>query len=203
MHEFTENKRLPIDILISLKLSVSFSTNKATTLSFCLPLWNPNVNPVSLSSSSKITCLWENLQIWMFTDVMLPNAKHVSLHFLCVCVACLPQTAPQTWITILRRTMTATRQSRKPVTTQFMARSVPDYSHVVWMQIHFDINTSDISSTLTLPPLYFRIFMMKTMRSGSPRKPGGKWSEPLRWPGLVASFSATWSFMLANHWLWE
>ncbi len=52
--------------------------------------------------------------------------------------------------------------------------------------------------------LYFRIFMMKTMRSGSPRNPGGKWSEPPLWLGLVSfSFSATWSFMLANHWLWE
>ncbi len=72
-----------------------------------------------------------NWYIWVCTDIMLPNkmSEMVSsnLMFFSVCLcACLPQTAPQTWITILRRTMTATRQSRKPVMMQFMARSVPE-----------------------------------------------------------------------------
>lgn len=45
--------------------------------------------------------------------------------FFCILMSvCLLQTAPQTWITIPRRTMIATRQSRKPVTTRLTDRSV-------------------------------------------------------------------------------
>lgn len=44
--------------------------------------------------------------------------------FLCACVLAPPQIAPQTWIITPKRTTTATRRSRKPATTRFMARSV-------------------------------------------------------------------------------
>lgn len=57
-----------------------------------------------------------------------------------------------------------------------------DCSTVNIMQRHFDIEISDVH-----PRLCSRIFMMKMMRSGSPRNPGGKWSEPPPWLELVAS----------------
>lgn len=118
---------------------------------------------------------------------------------------CLPQIAPQTWIIILRRTMTATLRSRKPVMTQFKARSVPEYTYIMYTQENLTCGSCIIVKMLGIfSAFYFykyyfgfffsfvcvccRIFMMKMMRSGSPKKPGGKWSEPPPWPELVASF---------------
>lgn len=59
-------------------------------------------------------------------------------------------------------------------------------SSILLWRVHSDIDA-----------LCCRIFTMKTTRSGSPRKPGGKWSEPLLWPELVASSCLHWLWCLA------
>lgn len=62
---------------------------------------------------------------------------------MCLC-ARPPQIAPQTWIITLKRTTTATHRSRKPVTTQFTARSALHCSgrqisqHFIWNFKYFE-----------------------------------------------------------------
>lgn len=66
----------------------------------------------------------------IFIRPMLISVKNGVVHLLHASIllifSLLHQTAPQTWITIQKRMMTAIRQSRKPATMQFTARSVAE-----------------------------------------------------------------------------
>lgn len=111
--------------------------------------------------SMYVICPWKGNSCWWNVIVSRCNNTPDLFHTLCVC---LPQTAPQTWTTTLKRTMTATRQSRKPVTMQFTARSVLTSASLLWMnmwlyclnvnimQRHFDIEISDLLSILLCIP---------------------------------------------------
>lgn len=68
---------------------------------------------------------------------------------MCLC-ARPPQIAPQTWIITLKRTTTATHQSRKPVTTQFTARSALHFTAAADKSRSTSCETSSILKGVSL-----------------------------------------------------